>query len=101
MKLDDDEEIKKDEMDNILDYINDLDYEKYSKDMELREALQLIKNKMNKDKKEDDEKEEEKEGEKEDLHFLTDSFIMVKICPGGTYEHYCFRTGLDCHDGDF
>ena len=33
-------------MKNIINYINKLDYDKYAKDMEIREALQLIKNKM-------------------------------------------------------
>ena len=34
------------DMKNIINYINKLDYDKYAKDMEIREALQLIKNKM-------------------------------------------------------
>ena len=49
---DDDEKMDEAEMKDVLGYINSLDYEKYAKDMEIREALQLIKNKMEKDKEE-------------------------------------------------
>ena len=44
------------EMKDVLGYINSLDYEKYARDMEIREALQLIKNKMEKDQKEKESK---------------------------------------------
>ena len=49
-------EISEEEMKNIINYINSLDYEKYEKDMEVREALLLLKNKM---KKEEEEKRQE------------------------------------------
>ena len=49
---DDEEKMDEAEMKDVLGYINSLDYEKYAKDMEIREALQLIKNKMEKDKEE-------------------------------------------------
>lgn len=47
---DEEEKMDEAEMKDVLGYINSLDYEKYAKDMEIREALQLIKNKMEKDK---------------------------------------------------
>ena len=37
---------------DILNYLNGLDYDKYCKDMEIREALTLLKNKMDKELKE-------------------------------------------------
>jgi hypothetical protein len=40
------------EMDDIIAYINSWDYEKYQRDKEIREALQLLKSKMIKDEKE-------------------------------------------------
>ena len=39
-------EISEEEMKNIINYINTWDYEKYEKDMEVREALLLLRNKM-------------------------------------------------------
>ena len=39
-------------MNDIISYINSWSYEKYEKDMEVREALQLLKNKMIKDEQE-------------------------------------------------
>lgn len=38
------------EINNLLNFVNNLDYEKYSKDLEIREALYLIKNKVEKDR---------------------------------------------------
>ena len=46
-------------IDDVINYLNDLDYDKYCKDMEIREALTLLKNKIDKEKEEKD-----KEGEK-------------------------------------
>ena len=46
-------------IDDVINYLNGLDYDKYCKDMEIREALTLLKNKIDKEKEEKD-KEEEK-----------------------------------------
>ena len=66
-------------IDDVINYLNGLDYDKYCKDMEIREALSLLKNKMDKEleeKKLEEEKnknkviiegvEEEKEEDKKD-----------------------------------
>ena len=46
-------------MTNIANYLTELDYDKYCKDMQIREALTLLKSKMDKEQ-EKKEKEEEK-----------------------------------------
>ena len=46
-------------IEDVLQYLNGLDYDKYCKDMEIREALTLLKNKIDKEQEEKD-KEEEK-----------------------------------------
>lgn len=46
------EEITEEEMNEIINYISSWNYEKYEKDHEVREALQLLKNKMVKEEKE-------------------------------------------------
>ena len=50
---------EKENIDDVINYLNGLDYDKYCKDMEIREALTLLKNKIDKEKEEKD-KEEEK-----------------------------------------
>ena len=47
-------EISEEEMKNIINYINTWDFEKYQRDMEVREALLLLRNKM---KQEEEEKQ--------------------------------------------
>ena len=49
--LEDEDELNKD-INDIVDYLKDLDYEKYTHDMEIREALELLKSKMLKDEEE-------------------------------------------------
>ena len=46
------EDIAENEMDDIIKYINGLSFEQYQKDMEIKEALQLIKSKMIKEEEE-------------------------------------------------
>ena len=60
--LDDDLD-ENENIDDIINYLNGLDYDKYCKDMEIREALTLLKNKIDKEKGEKD-KEEEKNNNK-------------------------------------
>ena len=50
------------DMKNIINYINKLDYDKYAKDMEIREALQLIKNKMEREAHDKQESTQKVEG---------------------------------------
>ena len=40
----------KENIDDVISYLNGLDYDKYCKDMEIREALTLLKHKMDKEK---------------------------------------------------
>ena len=47
-----DDDLNKEDIDEIVDYLKDLDYEKYAHDMEIREALELLKSKMKKDEEE-------------------------------------------------
>ena len=42
------EEINKEDIKDIVDYLSNLDYEKYSRDMEIKEALMVLKTKMDK-----------------------------------------------------
>ena len=50
--LEDEDEINKEDINEIVEYLKDLDYEKYTHDMEIREALELLKSKMIKDEEE-------------------------------------------------
>lgn len=43
-------EDKNEELDNMLNFVNNLDYDKYTQDLETREAIYLLKNKFEKDK---------------------------------------------------
>ena len=55
-----DDELDEDEnIDDIINYLTELDYDKYCKDMQIREALTLLKSKMDKEQEKKD-KEEEK-----------------------------------------
>lgn len=42
----------KENIEDVITYLNGLDYDKYCKDMEIREALTLLKHKMDKEKEE-------------------------------------------------
>jgi len=42
------EEINKEDIKDIVDYLSNLDYDKYSRDMEIKEALMVLKTKMDK-----------------------------------------------------
>ena len=45
-------EISENELKDIIDFINNWDYEKYERDSEVREALLLLRNKMKKEEEE-------------------------------------------------
>ena len=55
----DDEIDENENIDDIINYLTELDYDKYCKDMQIREALTLLKSKMDKEQEKKD-KEEEK-----------------------------------------
>ena len=42
------EKINKEDIKDIVDYLSNLDYDKYSRDMEIKEALMVLKTKMDK-----------------------------------------------------
>jgi hypothetical protein len=65
-----DDEIKKEDINNIVDYLTNLDFEKYSRDMEIREALMVLKTKMDKDQ---EIKEKEKQIEKDKVTIIEDN----------------------------
>ena len=48
----------KENIEDVISYLNGLDYDKYCKDMEIREALTLLKHKMDKEKEEQKNEEE-------------------------------------------
>ena len=52
-------EISESEMKEIIDFINNWDYEKYERDSEVREALLLLRSKMKQEEKEKEKKFEE------------------------------------------
>ena len=52
-------EITESEMKEIIDFINNWDYEKYERDSEVREALLLLRSKMKQEEKEKEKKLEE------------------------------------------
>ena len=72
-KLDDlpEPEISENEMKEIIDFINNWDYEKYERDSEVREALLLLRNKMKQE-----EKEKEKEKKLEELRIKEKNDII-------------------------
>ena len=63
-------DINKEDINNIVDYLTNLDFEKYSRDMEIREALMVLKTKMDKDQ---EIKEKEKQIEKDKVTIIEDN----------------------------
>lgn len=60
------EDIAENEMDDIIKFINGLSFEQYQKDMEIKEALQLIKSKMIKE--EEDKQQRMKEEYQQEIN---------------------------------
>ena len=65
-----DDGINKEDINNIVAYLTNLDFEKYSRDMEIREALMVLKTKMDKDQ---EIKEKEKQIEKDKVTIIEDN----------------------------
>ena len=59
--------ITEEEMKSIINYINTWDYEKYERDLEVREALLLLRNKMKQEEEEKKEKQLKQLKKKEDI----------------------------------
>ena len=65
-----DEGINKEDINNIVEYLTNLDFDKYSRDMEIKEALMVLKTKMDKDQ---EIKEKEKQSEKDIVTIIEDN----------------------------
>ena len=68
------ESINKEDIKDIVDYLSNLDYEKYSRDMEIKEALMILKTKMD---KQQEEKEKEQEIQNEKIKIIEDKNITI------------------------
>ena len=68
------DEIYKEDINNIVDYLSNLDYEKYSRDMEIKEALMILKTKMD---KEQENKEKENEIQNEKIKIIEDKNLTI------------------------
>ena len=73
-------EISENEMKEIIEFINNWDYEKYERDSEVREALLLLRSKMKQEEKEKDKKFEElRKKEKNDKKITLIKMMMIYI----------------------
>ena len=84
--LEEDDLDEKEKIDDIINYLNGLDYDKYCKDMELREALSLLKHKMDKEKEEkalnndiNTENKEPQENKEEKNIYIIDNTLLPEI----------------------
>ena len=78
-------EITENEMKEIIDFINNWDYEKYERDSEVREALLLLRSKMKKEEAEKEKqldelrvKEKNKKDDKEEEEFKTNKTNIIE-----------------------
>ena len=84
--MEEDDLDEKEKIDDIINYLNGLDYDKYCKDMELREALSLLKHKMDKEKEEkalnndiNTENKEPQENKEEKNIYIIDNTLLPEI----------------------
>ena len=68
------DEINKEDIKDIVDYLSNLDYEKYSRDMEIKEALMILKSKMDKIQ---EQKEKEEEIQNEKIRVIEDNNLTI------------------------
>jgi len=68
------EEINKEDIKDIVDYLSNLDYDKYSRDMEIKEALMVLKTKMDKIQEENI---KEKEIQEEKVKIIEDKNATI------------------------
>ena len=68
------DEIYKGDINSIVDYLSNLDYEKYSRDMEIKEALMILKTKMD---KEQENKNKEVEIQNEKVKIIEDKNLTI------------------------
>ena len=67
-----DEIINKEDINNIVNYLTNLDFDKYCRDMEIKEALMVLKSKFDKEKEIKEKKEEE---ENSKIKIIEDNII--------------------------
>ena len=65
-----DEGINKEDINNIVEYLTNLDFDKYSRDMEIKEALMVLKTKMDKDQ---EIKEKQEQNQKDKITLIEDN----------------------------
>ena len=65
-----DEGINKEDINNIVEYLTNLDFDKYSRDMEIKEALMVLKTKMDKDQ---EIKEKHEQNQKDKITLIEDN----------------------------
>ena len=62
--------INKEDINNIVEYLTNLDFDKYSRDMEIKEALMVLKTKMDKDQ---EIKEKQEQNQKDKITLIEDN----------------------------
>ena len=65
-----DEGINKEDINNIVEYLTNLDFDKYSRDMEIKEALMVLKTKMDKAQ---EIKEKQEQNQKDKITLIEDN----------------------------
>ena len=65
-----DEGINKEDINNIVEYLTNLDFDKYSRDMEIKEALMVLKTKMDKGQ---EIKEKQEQNQKDKITLIEDN----------------------------
>ena len=71
----DDIDINKEDINNIVEYLTNLDFDKYSRDMEIKEALMVLKTKMDKDQ----------ELKEKEIKMNDDKVTIIEVILGGQF----------------
>ena len=74
LETEEEDGINKEDIKDIVDYLSNLDYEKYSRDMEIKEALMILKTKMDKYQ---EEKGKEQEIQNEKIKIIEDNNLTI------------------------
>ena len=79
-----DEGINKEDINNIVEYLTNLDFDKYSRDMEIKEALMVLKTKMDKDQ---EIKEKQEQNQKDKITLIEDNESILNNKKEGEEEN--------------
>ena len=79
-----DEGINKEDINNIVEYLTNLDFDKYSRDMEIKEALMVLKTKMDKDQ---EIKEKQEQNQKDKITLIEDNENILNNKKEGEEEN--------------